>query len=174
MNQSPNRITDLQPSEPAIPQEYLDLEKRLYRDYQAHLQEKARKAQAEKARRGECNGRAPTGYRNVQTYEGASVKLDPVRAPLVKEAFLMATKVRTSIRKILAELTEQGLISRTGTPISIAGLFKILTNPFYMGMVRYNGELHQGVHEPLVTPAVFKQVQERLKERRKNPNPDAH
>lgn len=97
------------------------------------------------------------------------MELDPVRAPLIKKVFRMATKVRTSLRKVLAELTEKGLVSRTGSPISISGLFKILTNPFYMGMVCYNGELHQGTHEPLVTPAVFTHVQERLKGRRKNP-----
>lgn len=168
MHEQPIIPTSPAPTEEPIPQVYLDLEKRLYRDYQAELQAKARKAQAEKAERGECNNRAPTGYRNVQTYDGATVELDPIRAPLIKVAFMMATKVRTSLAKIRVELTEKGLVSRTGAPISSSSLFKILTNPFYMGMVRYNGALHHGAHEPLVTPAVFKQVQERLKARCRN------
>lgn len=125
-------------------------------------------ALAAKAMRGECLGPAPVGYRNVDTPAGPGIEIDPVLGPLVQDAFHHAAKVRTSLNKILINLTPKGLVSRRGTPMGPSALLNILTNPFYIGMVRHHGELNQGVHEPLVTPAIFEQVQKRLRERRKS------
>lgn len=34
-------------------------------------------------------------------------------------------------------------------------LYKLLTNPYCAGVIRYKGALHPGAHEPLVEPALF-------------------
>jgi site-specific DNA recombinase len=36
----------------------------------------------------------------------------------------------------------------------------LLTNPFYYGHFKYKGELHKGVHKPLISKKLFDQVQE--------------
>lgn len=41
----------------------------------------------------------------------------------------------------------------------------ILSNPFYIGLFRYNGELHKGSHEPLIEKSLFDKVQRVLVER---------
>lgn len=38
-------------------------------------------------------------------------------------------------------------------------LYRVLTNPYYAGVIRYKGALHPGAHEPIVEPALFDQVQ---------------
>ena len=53
-------------------------------------------------------------------------------------------------------------------PITLASdntLYKLLTNPYYAGVIRYKGALHPGAHEPLIEPALFDQVQSLLKAR---------
>lgn len=45
---------------------------------------------------------------------------------------------------LLISPTSNGLISRKT-------LRRIVTNPYYIGLVSYGGELYQGLHEPLVT-----------------------
>ena len=42
----------------------------------------------------------------------------------------------------------------------------MLSNPYYMGMVRHRGVLYEGQHEPLVTAEVFMRVQDVLTGRR--------
>lgn len=45
---------------------------------------------------------------------------------------------------------------------TINGLKKILTNFTYIGKIKFNGELHEGNHKPLITPMLFNQVQDKL------------
>ncbi len=42
------------------------------------------------------------------------------------------------------------------TPFAVKDM---LNNPFYLGLVKYQGELIPGRHEPLVTEALFQRVQ---------------
>ena len=41
----------------------------------------------------------------------------------------------------------------------------VLKNPFYYGIFKYNGELHEGKHEPIITKKLFDQAQAMLKKR---------
>ena len=41
----------------------------------------------------------------------------------------------------------------------------LLSNPFYIGLFRYAGEIHEGKHQPVVSKKIFDKVQEVLKER---------
>lgn len=149
-----NTISPTQHTIPTSPYEYTGL--------------LTRNALAAKAMRGECIGPAPVGYRNVETPAGPSVAVDPILGPLVQEAFHQAAKVRTSLNKILADLTPKGFVSRRGTPMGPSALLNVLTNPFYVGMVRHHGKLYEGTHPPLASPVLFNQVQERLRQRRRN------
>ena len=37
---------------------------------------------------------------------------------------------------------------------------KLLKNPIYTGLMLYNGEIHEGKHEPIITKKLFDSVQE--------------
>ncbi len=54
---------------------------------------------------------------------------------------------------------------RPPKPLGKNTLYKLFTNPYYAGVVRYKGALHPGAHEPLIEPALFDQVQSLLKAR---------
>lgn len=135
-----------------------------YHAYTGHL---ASKAMEKKAKNGLPIGCAPVGYRNVWTEEGKRIEVEPRSAPLIKRAFQLATKKRSSIGKILKQLTAEGLVSRNGTPMVMSALYRLLTNPFYTGKLPYKGAIHQGIHTPLVTQKTFDLVQEQFTKRRK-------
>jgi site-specific DNA recombinase len=54
---------------------------------------------------------------------------------------------------------------RPSKPLGKNALYRVLTNPYYAGVIRYKDALHPGAHEPIVEPALFDQVQSLLKAR---------
>lgn len=55
-----------------------------------------------------------------------------------------------------------GLNSESGKPLSKTSIEKILRNPFYMGVIRIkrSNKLYEGIHEPIVSPSLYKQVED--------------
>ena len=51
--------------------------------------------------------------------------------------------------------------------IAISQIHKILQNVFYIGLMKYRGEIHEATHEPLISKKLFDRVQEVLQERGK-------
>lgn len=47
-------------------------------------------------------------------------------------------------------------------PINIMTMFNLLHNPYYMGIIAYNGFHYEGKHEPLVTPEKWLRIQDVL------------
>ena len=139
----------------------------LMRHYKAVLAKRARQASREKAQAGELPGCTPVGYRNARDSGKATVEMDDELAPLVREAFEMAAEGSLSLRRMLEILTAKGLVSRNGRPLGASALRAILTNPFYIGKLRYGGELLEGAHEPLIGSELFERVQEGLAKRRR-------
>ncbi len=46
--------------------------------------------------------------------------------------------------------------------LSVNGLKKILTNFTYLGKVKFNNQIHQGNHEPIISSTLFNHVQNKL------------
>lgn len=72
-----------------------------------------------------------------------------------------------TIRRLLAELTARGLTTvpsrrSPGLPLRVSHLHILLRHPYYVGIVRYQGALYEGKHEPLVDHKTWQQVQELL------------
>ncbi len=51
---------------------------------------------------------------------------------------------------------------------SINGLKKILRNFAYVGKVKFDGQIHQGKHQALISSTLFNKVQDRLDKLKKN------
>ena len=129
---------------------------------------------AAKARSGGTLGRAPLGYTNDRDLsEGRNigiVKFDPVRADLVRSAFELYASGDYSLDSLADELTRRGLRTRPGrfpaAPISTSKLCELLHDPYYIGCIKFKGEVFEGRHEHLVSDELFDRVQVVLAERR--------
>ena len=143
--------------------------------YASNLGEEARKGIAQKAMRGGTHGVAPIGYRNTLTHiQGQEVKgvaFDEERAEHVRWAFQTYAGGHWSISTLRDELEERGLKSRTtakyvGTPLNNSQVHRMLSNPYYAGMIRHRELMYNGAHEPLVDDETWYRVQEVLAGRR--------
>ena len=107
----------------------------------------------------------PLGYMYTRTDEGKIVVPDPKKADLVVLAFRMAGKGK-SFRTILKTVTEQGLTSNRGNPLSLSSLHNLLTHPIYTNRHFNSDPLLKDVSFPLISQTLFDQVRRNLKNRR--------
>jgi site-specific DNA recombinase len=126
---------------------------------------------------GGTPGLAPLGYSNcrqmIDGREVRTVELDPVRGPLIKEAFCLYASGEYSLMELAALMEERGLRSRATKRAPEQALpFKrfaeILRNPYYIGQVRYAGKVYPGRHEPLIDPGTYQDVQDLLDAKRQS------
>lgn len=144
--------------------------------YSRNLAQEVMKGMRQKVIQGGTPSRAPIGYLNVrrQTDDGQeyrTVIVDPERAPHVAWAFKTYATGNWSVAQLVAALEKRGLQTRptpsrpTVAP-TVTSFHRVLTNPYYKGIVTMNGAQHAGSHEPLVSAATWDAVQRLLKARR--------
>ena len=127
--------------------------------YFQDLATEVKKGMSEKVKGGVTIWRAPLGYQNVRYNdekgrEVRTVILDPERAPLVKQAFEEYATGNWSLTSLAEYMSAIGLNTRAtlktpSKPVTKCTIEKMLKNPYYAGIVRYNGVEYEGTHEPL-------------------------
>ncbi|MFH1863870.1 MAG: recombinase family protein [bacterium] len=89
--------------------------------------------------------------------------IDPTKSKIIKKAFEMFADGSVSFIEILRFLSKFGLNGRTGKLMKIDQLKKvILTNPFYIGIMKYGGEINQGKHKLFISKDLFNKVQKQI------------
>ncbi len=102
---------------------------------------------------------APIGYLNVDK----KLCADPERAPFVRQAFeLMASGRFSTGDSVLKLLTSLGLTTRKGRPLTKQSFARMLSNPLYMGWIVSGDDRVLGNHDPLISEALFQNVQQRI------------
>lgn len=131
-------------------------------DYIRNLREETKKGFYGRLKQGLYPRPAPVGYTNVGP--GKPKGIDPLKGPLVRLAFELYATGRYSLATLCDELFRHGLRNTRGRRIACGRLSDILNNPFYIGVmqVKKANETYKGVHSPLITPALFKRVQDAL------------
>ena len=134
-----------------------------------------------KVEKGWLPGVAPLGYLNNRYKDKGEKDIikDPERFDLVKDMWNLMLSGDWTPPKI-AEIanTEWGFRTRKfkkqgGKPLARSIIYKMFTDPFYCGMIRYNGQLYPGKHDPMVTVEEFDRVQIMLG-RKGKPRPKTH
>jgi hypothetical protein len=103
------------------------------------------------------------GYLNDRLNK--TVVVDKAKASIVKQAFKLYSTGRYSLEAIGNFFASRGIQSRNKINLKKDTVKHILTNPFYYGYFRYNGEIYQGKHQPLLTKQFFDTVQAVVKKR---------
>ena len=75
---------------------------------------------------------------------------------------------RQSVGKLLKNLNHEGIKNRRGNPFSWQALYNILTNDFYIGVVRHGSVEEKGKHEPIISRVIFGKVQKAFERNRRN------
>ncbi|MBM3245125.1 MAG: hypothetical protein FJZ15_04950, partial [Candidatus Omnitrophica bacterium] len=128
--------------------------------YVDNLSENTKRGLREKVRLGEFPGFAPIGYLNDRN----KIIVDEAAAPLVKKLYALCAEDNYSQDQLRKLATALGLVSkRRKRPLSYSNVHRILTNPFYLGLFVYKGEIFQGSHSAVIEKPLFDKVQEILK-----------
>ena len=140
--------------------------------YSRNLAAEVMKGMGQKAQNGGTVSRAPIGYMNVRHTDDKgrelrTVELDSERAPLISLAFKMYAAGDWVVSDLAEYLALRGLTTKPtprvpSKPVDKSALSKVLVNPYYKGMVRFNGKYHTGTHEPLVDEDTWHKVQDVL------------
>lgn len=141
-----------------------DIQAVIAADYIRNLRDEVKKGIDGRLRQGLFPGCAPIGYQNRGS---GRVKVpDPIMAPLITEAFELYASGEWSMRQIASALGPRGLRSRTGKPVAVNNVTRILRNPFYAGIIKMGArEEVAGIHQPLITRALYDQVALRLEKK---------
>ena len=122
------------------------------RSYIDNLREEVNKGMREKAEQGIYPSRPPRGYRNNVLKH--TIEVDPEQAPIARRMFELYGSGQhslTTLRKVLK--------AEFGRDLAKGYLARLLQNPFYKGQFIWQDKLYNGTHTPLVSAALFEQVQ---------------
>ena len=129
--------------------------------YVDSLSENTKRGLRQKVRMGIFPSQAPVGYlNNVRT---KTIIVDKKRAKVVRLAFKKYVAGDMRLEDISDFLAQSGVLTRTGKRISKTKASFMLANPFYIGLFKYGGEIHEGRHEPIITTSLFEEAQAMLK-----------
>ncbi len=123
--------------------------------YSDALSENVKRGNRTKLEKGWRPNVAPLGYMNDR--ENGTIITDPVYFPLVRRMYDLMLSGDYSPRQIATVARDDwGLRTplkkrKGGTPLAMSAVYKLLTNPFYSGIIVWRGETFPGKHHPLCT-----------------------
>ena len=136
--------------------------------YSKNLAVEVKKGLQQKARSGGTPGRVPIGYLNtrqlIEGHEIRTVETDTERAPHVEWMFKAYATGEYTVSEIAKELAIRGCRTRKtakmpAKELSRSQVHRLLSNKYFVGVVKYSGVDYEGNHEPLIdldTFVVFK------------------
>lgn len=128
--------------------------------YVDNLSENVKRGNRQKLRNGIWPNRAPYGYRNDR--ETRDIVIVPEKARIVRSMFATFANQSVSYTSIADLMTKAGFARRTGSPIRVDQVKHMLANPFYIGILKYGGELYEGKHATFIPKSLFTKVQAKL------------
>ena len=145
-----------------------DIQAVIAADYIRNLRDETKKGLYGRLKQGLYPYCAPIGYLN--TGGGNPKEIDPDRGLLIRKLFQLYATGLYTIVQLESSMYEKGLRTVKGKKVTRKRISKVLNNPFYMGVIKIfrTGETYQGIHKPLITKALYSQVQEVLSGNRHN------
>jgi site-specific DNA recombinase len=108
-------------------------------------------------------GVAPTGYLNEKHVDKkCQCRIDPKRAPFIKQMFEKVAYESWSGRKIYRWLKEIDFKTKTGKHLVLGNIYLLLRNHFYYGTFEFpvgSEHWYQGKHTPIIDKELFDKVQ---------------
>ena len=134
--------------------------------YVDSLSENVKRGNRTKLERGWRPNQAPLGYINDK--ETKTIVKDPVHFPLVRKMYELMLTGTYSPKQIALIARDEWAFQTPqkkragGKPLAMSTVYKILTNPFYAGILVWDNQTYPGKHEPVVTIDEMERVQELL------------
>jgi len=128
-----------------------------------NLRENTKRGLRQKIRNGVWPGWAPVGYLN--NLKTKMIDVDSEKALKIRKLFKLYATGKHTFNSLANWCKEHNLKGNLGKDISTSNIPMILQNIFYIGLMKYKGEIFEGRHAPLISKKLFDKVQETLKQR---------
>ena len=112
-------------------------------------------------------GNVPLGY----DADKRTLVIDPAEAETVRRILALYQEY-SCVRRVKDEADRLGLrtkrrrvangAERGGTPFSRGHIYRLLSNPIYVGQIAHQGQLYPGQHQPLIDDEMWTAVQTQL------------
>lgn len=110
-------------------------------------------------------GYAPLGYDIVEK----KLVINPAEAATIRHIFVRYLELG-GVRQLCDNLRANGIYSKTrgsdarpgGMAFSRGALYHLLSNPLYVGQIRFKSICHTGQHESIIDPQLWDRVQQKL------------
>jgi len=105
-------------------------------------------------------GLAPYGYRNVRVNGRGLIEIDPERAERVRCLFRMYAYEHCTLDMIVSRLAQENIRYTDAQPTwPRSKVHKMLRDRAYIGELFYQGQWHQGAHQPIIDRGTWDRVQ---------------
>ena len=129
--------------------------------YVRDLSTNIRRGIREKIRRGIYSSKAPLGYINEPRLR--TIEPHPQYFPKIKRVMELFATGQYSLTAIQKELATAGIVGNLSKkPLPLSSIANFLRNPFYYGVFLHKGEMHQGIHAPMISKKTFDEIQTAL------------
>ena len=132
--------------------------------YVRDLSSNTKRGMQSKAEKGDKPGIPPIGYLNDRIDK--KIIDDPERFDLIRvlwDKFLTGTYSIAELQRVADKELHIKTVTRKkigGGPIAYSTLCTMFKNPYYMGKLKYNGNIYRGNHRAMVTEEEFERVQQ--------------
>ena len=130
-----------------------------------NLRENVKRGLRQKIRNGVWPGWAPVGY--INNPKTRRIDVDSEKAPKVRKLFEMYATGNYTLHSLANWCREHNLRGNLGKEIALSNVQSVLQNIFYIGLMKYRGEIFEGKHEPLISKKLFDSCQEVMSKRGK-------
>lgn len=127
--------------------------------YVDNLSENVKRGNRQKLRRGIWPGKAPLGYYNEPKLR--TIEVEPKQAKIVKKAFQLFAD-GSSFTDISEFLFKRGVSWSKNKPLKVTSVRNMLTNKFYIGVLKYAGEYYEATHKCFISKKLFNKVQKQV------------
>ena len=133
--------------------------------YVDNLSENVRRGLKQLLRNGVWPAKPPYGY--IYNKPVKRQEMDPIKSKVIKEAFQKYASGEWTQTQISKSLFEYGYKRKNGKPLSLNEVVRFLTNKFYIGLFKYNGEWYEGTHDQFIPKSHFDEVQRKLNQNKR-------
>ncbi len=128
--------------------------------YVDNLSENVKRGNRQKLRNGVWPSKAPYGYTNNP--KTRMIDIDPEVSRIVKKAFVLFTEENKTFTDLRVFFQKHGIRQKSGKMLHINQVIRMLQNKFYVGILKYKGEYHQGSHKTFISKQLFQDTQKQV------------
>ncbi len=130
----------------------LNIEGSMANQYILDLSKNVKRGIQTKIEKGLWPNFAPIGYLNDGK---GGIIVDKSRSRYVRKIFKLYSTGQYSVKELADKMFKEGFKSRGGNKYHKSKIYKMLSDSFYYGLMKFHGKVYEGKHETIISQQLF-------------------